>query len=1164
MTPIRILHTADVHFDRENQEAALASLEALCTHGRDNGADLWVLAGDLFNRAVPNTGAAGFPRLVDVLQRMMNIAPVVAVQGTSTHDIPGCYDALQEIDAEFSFTLLDPRKRYFLGADGEVGEDPNRVSFSLDQSDETFSDERPKPRLLILGCPEPSKEWFLAGKEGLGRDEATQAVKDGMRQLLLGLGAIRRQYADLPCLMVYHGSVDGASLCNGQVLRPGELAIGRDDLALVGADYFALGHIHNAQKIEDLPAFYPGSAYPCNWGETDQKSFFEIELDPLLTARGLGVPIHQIPFPHPPRRKIVLSGTECASGIEGFQVWEVRRLPKDEPFDQAAELAWLETHGALPGSRVTIEVIPTETVRAGEISAAQGLADKLRIYAENSGEELPAGSAEKAAALEAEARATGAAGEGLHVRIDRLRLRGAIGIWKGLGQDEIDLDLSRYDPGLIALVGANGRGKTTLIENMHPYPEMLTRTGTLQEHFRLKDSFRELYFTDERSGAQYRALIQIDGANASGRAEYHLFRDGQPLTNGRKADYEQAIERLFGSLSLFVRSAFVSQKPPKNHPDLTDATKGEKKALFRELAGLDYLQTYSEAAREKAKALEAETERDAGRIQALEEILTSGAGKAAECEKMAVEAGKKASDLQQLEEQGRAAREEVEDLRQKVDRNRDLEVRIRELEIQDEKLVGELEQISRLRVDYQDALQGRQKAEIALAEIEALKAEEGRLHGEQARVLKERERIHRDYLDARGVAEAAARQVQAAQAKLDRTAAVLGQKKEAAVDRVDELEQRLAEQIECPACHHRFRPDAEALRAKLAQAQEEAFEADKALEATRKDQERLAAELAQISYPAEPELPSFDDSRLRTLQAQIQARDETGNRKILAAAAEAEVRIQEGEKRQAQIQQQQTEAQAKSEELRGKLLGTEVEDYYTSRKQFLTNTEAAYRTQRDELKGLEASIAALEKQITELTERSLELDTLRLAVAGKQRDAAEWRYLERACGQDGIQALELDAIGPGIAEVANRLLAAAYGSRFAIEFRTTRIGGNGSKRRMIEDFQIAVLDSEHGTEQLLETLSGGEAVWVKRAIYDAFGIIRDRTTGQRFLTVFQDEADGALDPEARLAYFRMLEAAHQEAGRRHTLVITHSQEAQEQIGQHIRMDELREKVEVVT
>ena len=50
-----------------------------------------------------------------------------------------------------------------------------------------------------------------------------------------------------------------------------------------------------------------------------------------------------------------------------------------------------------------------------------------------------------------------------------------------------------------------------------------------------------------------------------------------------------------------------------------------------------------------------------------------------------------------------------------------------------------------------------------------------------------------------------------------------------------------------------------------------------------------------------------------------------------------------------------------------------------------------------------------------------------------------------------------------------------------------------------------------------------------------------------------DEADGALDPESRQKYFAMLEAAHQESGRRHTIVITHSPEVQEAIGQKIEM-----------
>jgi exonuclease SbcC len=168
---------------------------------------------------------------------------------------------------------------------------------------------------------------------------------------------------------------------------------------------------------------------------------------------------------------------------------------------------------------------------------------------------------------------------------------------------------------------------------------------------------------------------------------------------------------------------------------------------------------------------------------------------------------------------------------------------------------------------------------------------------------------------------------------------------------------------------------------------------------------------------------------------------------------------------------------------------------------------------------------------------------------------ADWRYLERACGRDGIQALELDAMGPSIAETANGLLDAAYGSRFRVEIRTTRIAGRGSKTKQVEDFELIVHDTERGTEQPLDTLSGGETVWIRKALYDAFGIIRARTTGTKFLTVCLDEADGALDPEARRRYVAMLRAAHEAAGRRHTICITHSEDAQQAIGQRIDMRE---------
>ena len=206
---------------------------------------------------------------------------------------------------------------------------------------------------------------------------------------------------------------------------------------------------------------------------------------------------------------------------------------------------------------------------------------------------------------------------------------------------------------------------------------------------------------------------------------------------------------------------------------------------------------------------------------------------------------------------------------------------------------------------------------------------------------------------------------------------------------------------------------------------------------------------------------------------------------------------------------------------------------------------------RERRAGYAARIEELEAQIAQLHEKRTELGAMAEKITQLQQTAVDWRVLEQACGRDGIQALELDALAPNIAEVANRILQAAYGSKFFIEFRTTRMSGAGSRTKQIETFDIFVLDNEDGTEQTLETLSGGESVWIKGAIYEAFGIIRGRNTGLKFLTAIKDEADGALDPAARERYCRMLEKAHDESGQHQTIIITHSREIQEMIQQTI-------------
>ncbi len=60
-----------------------------------------------------------------------------------------------------------------------------------------------------------------------------------------------------------------------------------------------------------------------------------------------------------------------------------------------------------------------------------------------------------------------------------LTLTGFRGIRSGLGRDRLHLDFEALgrDATLVAIGGANGRGKTTVMDNLHPYLVMPSRAG---------------------------------------------------------------------------------------------------------------------------------------------------------------------------------------------------------------------------------------------------------------------------------------------------------------------------------------------------------------------------------------------------------------------------------------------------------------------------------------------------------------------------------------------------------------------------------------------------------------------------------------------------------------------------------------------------------------
>src|SRR5210317_2137484 len=177
------------------------------------------------------------------------------------------------------------------------------------------------------------------------------------------------------------------------------------------------------------------------------------------------------------------------------------------------------------------------------------------------------------------------------MRLIKAKLRGFIGIKKGLGLDEVEVNFEGLES-LVALEGANGMGKTTFLENLQPYRMLASRPGTLKSHCFLKDSFKELTF--EMNGDRYRTLIKTDPTTTRSDEGY-IYRNGESssLVDQKVTNYDGFIERLLGSPALFFSSIFCAQNSRK----LSDMRPAELKALFAEFLRLDRYIRWEETAK---------------------------------------------------------------------------------------------------------------------------------------------------------------------------------------------------------------------------------------------------------------------------------------------------------------------------------------------------------------------------------------------------------------------------------------------------------------------------------------------------------------------------------------------------------------------------------------
>ncbi|MCK9520745.1 MAG: hypothetical protein M0R74_17235 [Dehalococcoidia bacterium] len=728
------------------------------------------------------------------------------------------------------------------------------------------------------------------------------------------------------------------------------------------------------------------------------------------------------------------------------------------------------------------------------------------------------------------------------MKLQSVKMRGWIGLKKGLGIDELSLDLSGIN-GLVALSGPNGKGKTTLMEGgLQPYRMLASRKKALQHHVYLRDSSRELIFT--LNNDEIRTLIKID--SDTGKSEGFVWVNGQPKIDGKATSYDRFIEDLLGSPDLYFASVFAAQNGQK----LSDMTPGQLKGLFSEFLRLDRLIAAETTSKQAANILEGQAAAVAREIEILRRKTATRQDlnlnfTQERVRRTAVRTGienhhtrislleTSIAEDQALQVKNAAYKERLVAFeKEKADLEQEMQA---EKETANKEL-GALRKTAQDLKDeigkYSSILERKAEIEHAISRLAEHRKEQERLQG-VADKLREESKV-----------------LTAEQTAADKAVGKLG------VDirdlekdwELNELESKLKraredaklldlKDPECKSATCSFIVEALKSLDQIPTLQK-AIEIRQGKVNTLLDEHRKAhTEMSDKFRDLEIKLIKIDrDHRATTdLMGTIQ-REIRKLEPVAAQAADlkvAESRIEQLEKDKAAVVEKGVELKtyydqreiskqqrwgALAEQIAGVegMIDREVESRISKSQDALRSVKAEIEQKEKSLKEIENKIAAIEADLKEIDQAEAQIREYEGRRIWIQSEASEWRYLQGAFSANGLRALEIDSVAPAISGYANDLLSRAFGATFSVRFRTQDDTGR-------EVLDILVIRDD-GDEVLLDNLSGGEKVWNLKALRLAMTLVSKQKSGMDFRTCLADEEDGALDVENAVNFVHLYKA----------------------------------------
>lgn len=748
------------------------------------------------------------------------------------------------------------------------------------------------------------------------------------------------------------------------------------------------------------------------------------------------------------------------------------------------------------------------------------------------------------------------------------------GLKAGAGLNEIRLDLSTLPNGLIAITGKNGMGKTTILDNLHPYRLMPYKLREAKEwspnsfsyyDHTFGEAVKELIF--EHGDQIYKSLILIDTDRK--KQEAYLFQKvgeaWSPLNDGKTRTYDAAIESVVGSPSLFFSSVFRGQDARK----LSSYPRSEILNIVCELLNIDHIKDHGE----KARYVAAELSRDMDAILRERDTLQTLVDDADTRIRQELVDNEQLLDVVDSEIADYKA--ELEALQQK---RHDAEIaqaarveagkRLAVLLTRKQELEEELASINTTEaVDLAEARAAVKRINDQIDVTDANnKSCSRRLADLQAEIMEIEtataglpEKVAAAAARLKELDDAAKKAAEATDAKREEAKAMQARSTECrlldtqikgAGQVLEDLKQRAAmlDTLDCRADSSSWVNDAcpllvnavearDAIAGKAAQIEE--LEQKRLMVATAEEdlarlnseglalkqaQDRAAADLAE----AMEEIKGLNElaakgARLNALKEQIAPVNEqlstlvTRQYELTDEKAVAEdkltaITLGTSLKRD-RVQQAQAGLLSQITELQQALVNDPALLAGIEESEKLTSRALADKETRRQ--ALIEKVGELKAGLAKSDQYKGKICELMARFTRIGNEQAAWNIITQACSNDGIIQFEIEDAGPVIASIANDLLNACYGPRFSVRIETQAAKSDGGLK---ETFDITVFDAERDELKSIKDMSGGETCWVEDSITRAIALYNAQQSAAEFGTLFTDEKDGALDSERKTEF----------------------------------------------